>query len=236
MLHALSAFGHGQTHFPVIIDNMMNLELLFWASQNGGESVWFDMAVSHADKTAENHIRHAGNSWHLVDYSPTNGSILSVCNCPQGLDQVNATWSRGQAWAVYGFTLAYRYTRYERFLATAQRVSDWFISNLPSDYVPLWDFAATDNIKDSSAASIAAAGLIELSTYLTTTNVTASKKYITTANSILGSLSSPSYLANPANSEALLLHGTGGEGSLMDYSLIFGDYYYTEALMRSLKV
>jgi unsaturated chondroitin disaccharide hydrolase len=223
-------------HFPVIIDNMMNLELLFWASQNGGSKEWFDMAVSHADKTAENHIRPAGNSWHLVDYDPTNGSVISVCNCPQGLAQTNATWARGQAWAIYGFTIAYRYSNLTRFLAMAQKVSDWFIANVPSDYVPLWDFAAMDGIKDSSAASIAACGLIELSSYLSTTNSTASKAYLTTAYNILGSLSSSVYLADPTKSEALLLHGTGGQGSLMDYSLIYGDYYFIEALLKTLKL
>jgi len=223
-------------HFPVIVDNMMNLELLFWAAANGGPKTFYDIAVSHADKTAQNHIRPAGNSWHLVDYDPTNGAVLEVCNCPQGLDQINATWSRGQAWAIYGFTMTYRFTKLERFLAMAQKTSDWFIAHLPNDYIPPWDFAATDGIKDSSAASVAASGLLELSSYLQTTNRTASQRYLATAKSFLNVLSGSKYLGNPEKTEALLLHGTGGEDMQMDYSLIYGDYYFIEALLRSLNI
>lgn len=223
-------------HFPVIVDNMMNLELLFWVAAHGGSKQYFDIAVSHADKTLKNHIRPAGNSWHLVDYDPNTGDILESCNCPQGLDQPTATWARGQAWAIYGFTMTYRYTNYTRYLDMAQKTSDWFIARLPADYVPLWDFEATDGIKDSSAASVAAAGLLELSLHLQHKNVTASKQYFATAQSIIGSLSSPKYLGNPSETQAILLHATGGLEQQVDDSLIYGDYYFVLALLRSLGI
>jgi len=224
-------------HFPVIIDNMMNIELLFWAGLNGGPKEYFDMAVSHADVTAKNHIRPAGNSWHLVDYDPDTGAVLEVCNCPQGLNQTNGTWARGQAWAMYGYVIAYRYTQFPRFLQMAIKVSDWFLNNLPSDYVPYWDFAAPHTqSRDSSAASIGASALIELSDFLKPTDPTAAAKYRSAAYNILLSLSSANYSAATSYSEAILLHATGGEGSGMDASYIFGDYYYVEALIKSLYI
>jgi len=211
----------------------MNLELLFWASMNGGPEEYFEMAVNHSDHTAKNHIRKAGNSWHLVDYDPDNGSVLGAYNTPQGLNSSNGTWARGQAWAVYGFTMAYRYTRYQRYLDMAQFVSDWFISHLPSDYVPIWDFAApATDPKDSSAASIAASGLIELSSYLPGDKGSA---YLQVAEKILMSLASPSYLADPTETDGTLLHGTGTfPNQQVNTSLVYGDYYFVEALLRYL--
>jgi len=218
-------------HFPVIVDNMMNLELLFWASQNGGKQEWFDMAVSHADKTIENHIRPAGNTFHLVDYDPVSGKVLQVCNCPQGLDQENATWGRGQAWSLAGFALSFRYTGYERYLRTAIRAADWYLANVPSDLVPIWDFAAPPSQpRDTSAAAITASALVELSRY-----VKDGEKYLNAAYAILNSLSSPAYLADPATSDGILLHGTGTyPDSQVDVSLSYGDYYFIEALLRIL--
>jgi hypothetical protein len=154
-----------RNRFPVIIDNMMNLELLFWASKNGGDSAWYDMAVSHALQTMKNHVREDGSTYHLVDYDPDTGAIINKFTV-QGYDK-ESTWARGQAWGMYGFTMAYRETGDVRFLNTAQLIADYFIDNLPEDRVPYWDFEAPNiphEEKDSSAAAIAASGLLELST------------------------------------------------------------------------
>ena len=150
--------------FKVIIDNMMNLELLFWASRNGGDPEWYDMAVSHALRTAKEHVRSDGSTYQIVDFAPSTGAVQSRCN-HQGYS-CESTWSRGQAWALYGFTMTYRYTRDVRFLNTARATADYFIANLPGDDVPYWDFEAPgipSEPRDSSAAAIAASGLLELS-------------------------------------------------------------------------
>lgn len=161
----IESWPNYDSHITVIIDNMMNLELLFFAAQNGGDPSWYNMAVSHAVKTMENHVRPDGSTFHVVDYNP-DGTVFSKFTA-QGAG-TNTTWSRGQAWAIYGFTMTYRYTQDPRFLATAQSTADYFLNNLPPDFVPYWDFSeCCTQPRDSSAAAIAAAGLFELSTYVT---------------------------------------------------------------------
>jgi unsaturated chondroitin disaccharide hydrolase len=158
----IESWPNYDSHITVIIDNMMNLELLFFAAQNGGDPSWYDMAVSHATQTMKNHVRPDGSTFHVVDYNP-DGTVYSRFTV-QGAGN-NTTWSRGQAWAIYGFTMTYRYSKDPQFLATAQSLANYFLNNLPSDFVPYWDFSkcCTDP-RDSSAAAIAAAGLFELST------------------------------------------------------------------------
>jgi len=214
-------------HFEVIIDNMMNLELLWWASQNGGSKDFFDMAVSHSDHMIRDCIKSDGSSYHMIDYNPTTGAVISKTNTPQG--KPGGVWSRGQGWAIYGFTVSYRFTKYVRYLETAQKCADYFIQNLPFDSVPYWDFDAPGESRDSSAAAIAASGLLELARY---TDQFKSTAYVDAAGKILASLASSVYLADPKRTDAVLLHGTGGDKSGMDWSFIFGDYYFTEALLR----
>ena len=219
--------------FPVIIDNMMNLELLFWASKNGGESEWYDMAVSHALKTIDNHVRSDGSTYQIVDYDPSTGEVIKK-ETHQG-SSTESTWARGQAWGVYGFTMTFRETGDPRFLATAQNLADYFIDNLPSDHVPYWDFDAPNipnEEKDASAAAIAACGLLELSTFVN--NDTAQVRYYNAASEILVSLSSPAYLAEHTNSSGILLHGVGNRpgNKEVDVSLIYSDYYFLEAIKR----
>jgi unsaturated chondroitin disaccharide hydrolase len=219
-------------HFQVIVDNMLNLELLFWAAENGGPEAYKDMAIHHSDHTARNHIRKAGNSWHLVDYDPNTGAVLEQTNTPQGFNASNATWARGQGWAVYGFTMAYRYTKFQRYLETAQLCADWYIANLPSDYVPKWDFSVPDGSpRDTSAASITASGLLELAKYV---DATTSQKYKQVAINTLASLASPAYLADPSNTPAILLHAVGSlpDNLEVDVAITYGDYYFIEALVR----
>jgi len=224
----------GDWTFPVIVDNMMNLELLFWAAKNGGPAELYDIAVSHAAVTMKNHIRPDGSTFHVVDYDPETGGVRGKYT-HQGYAE-DSCWSRGQAWGVYGFTMTYRETRKPEFLETATRLADYFIDHLPDDDpVPYWDFNAPnipDEKKDSSAAAIAASALLELETLVD--DAARKQRYHKTAVEILTALGSPSYLARGARSQGILLHGVASlpHGNAVDRSLIYGDYYFLEGLLR----
>jgi unsaturated chondroitin disaccharide hydrolase len=217
------------SHITVIIDNMMNLELPFFAAQNGGDPNWYNMAVSHAVKTMQNHVRADGGTYHVVDYNP-DGTVYSKFTA-QGAGN-ETTWARGQAWAIYGFTMTYRYTKDPRFLATAQNLANYFLNNLPSDFVPYWDFSkCCADPRDSSAAAIAAAGLLELSTYVGTTD---QARYHAAALNIQSSLSSPAYLGDRINTDGVLLHGSANvPGGDSNKSLVYGDYYFIQGCYRA---
>jgi Bacterial Ig-like domain (group 3)/Glycosyl Hydrolase Family 88 len=227
----IESWPNYDSHITVIIDNMMNLELLFLAAQNGGNPNWNTMAISHAVKTMENHVRADGSTYHAVDYN-SDGTVFSKFTV-QGAGN-ETTWARGQAWAIYGFTMTYRYTKDARFLATAQKLADYFISHLPPDFVPYWDFSQCCTApRDSSAASIAAAGLLELSTYMATT--TNRDRYRNAALNIQTSLSSPAYLGTRAGTDGVLLHGSANVPgkSGVDVSLVYGDYYFIQGCYRA---
>ena len=224
-------------YFPVIIDGMMVLETLFWAAKNGGDANLYNIALSHALKTRENNVRSDGSNFQIVDYNPLNGSVISRTN-KQGYSD-STTWSRGQAWGIYGFSVAYRETKDSRFLETAQKLADYFINNLPSDHIPYWDFKAPNipnEEKDVSAAAISASGLLELSTLIAIDSL--QKKYYDEALNILVSLSSSQYLAEGTNSKGILLHGVGNRmnqdpiAGEVDVSLIYADHFFIEALLR----
>jgi unsaturated chondroitin disaccharide hydrolase len=221
---------------PLVIDTMMNLELLFWAARNGGEPAWKDMALSHALKTSADMIRDDGGTWHVVDYNTSGGIIRKETF--QGYSN-DSTWARGQAWAIHGFTMAYRYTRDSRMLRAARRVTEYYLARLPPDSVPNWDFdaPADQQQKDSSAAAIVASALLELSTFVTDPAV--ARRYRDAALAMLDSLSSPAYLAAGTSSPGILLHGVAfyrtrinPRGEDIDKSLIYGDYYFVEAVLR----
>jgi unsaturated chondroitin disaccharide hydrolase len=220
------------SHITVIIDNMMNLELLLFAAQNGGDSAWRDMAVSHALKTMENHVRADGSTYHVVDYN-TDGTVFSKFTV-QGAG-TETTWSRGQAWGIYGFTMVYRYIQDPRFLNTAQQLADYFINHLPADFVPYWDFSQSGTApRDSSAAAIAAAGLLELSAYVAPAD---GARYRAAALNIQSSLSSPAYLGNTTAGDGIILHGTANApGGDTNKSLIYGDYYFIQGCNRARSV
>lgn len=217
---------------PVIIDNMMNLELLFKAAEISGDSTYFNIAVSHADKTLANHFRDDFSSYHVVDYDPETGEVLRRCTA-QGYSDESA-WARGQAWALYGFATAYRFTGYERYLNQAESVADFILNNknLPEDLVPYWDFNAPDipdSYRDVSSASIMASALYVLYT------LTDKKIYLEKADKIMSSLSSAPYFAEPGtNGGFILKHSVGSipHGSGIDVPLNYADYYYLEALVR----
>ncbi len=219
--------------FPVIIDNMMNLELLFWAAEHGGGTKLQEIAVSHAEKTMKNHFRRDGSTYHVLGYDTTSGGV-KVRNTHQGFAD-ESVWSRGQAWAIYGFTMTYRFTHDKRFLQTAERAADYFIGHLPADDVPYWDFMAPgvpNEPRDVSAAAISASALFELSQY--TADKSQQELYRDTAKKILRSLCSAPYLAEGTKSHAVLNHAVGSKpaNSEVDVSIIYADYYFVEAMLR----
>ncbi|WNG27317.1 alpha-12C2-mannosidase [Cystobacter fuscus] len=219
----------------MVTDTMMNLELLFWAARNGGDSNWSNLALNHALKTLTDMVREDGGTFHVVDYD-NSGRLLGK-RTYQGYSR-DSTWARGQAWAIYGFTMAYRYTGDARMLQAAQRVANYYLDRVPSDFIPNWDFEpAAPRQKDSSAAAIVASALQELSTYVTDPAV--AQRYWNAALSTLDTLCSPGYLAEGSPSPGILLHGVGfhpnqqnPRGAEVDKSLIYSDYFFVEALTR----
>jgi unsaturated chondroitin disaccharide hydrolase len=231
----IRSWDHGKWSFPVIIDNMMNLELLFWAAKNGGDAKLREIAVSHALKTRAEHVRPDGGTFHVVDYDPESGAVKQK-QTHQGYRD-DSTWARGQAWGIYGFTMSYRETGDRRFLETAMKLADYFLARLPADAVPYWDFQAPgipQEPRDSSAGAVAASGLQELATLVP--EPAARVKYRQAAERILDSLCSDEYLTRTTSMRSILRHATGSKpGNLeVDVALIYGDYYFVEALLRYL--
>ena len=219
--------------FPVIIDNMMNLELLLKVANMYDDNDLCSIAKSHADVTMKNHFREDGSSWHLVDYDPVTGSVNRK-QTVQGYSDDSA-WARGQAWGLYGFTMMYQYTADERYLKHAVKVADYLIGRLPEDGVPYWDFDAPgipDEPRDASAAAIMASALLTLSEFVD------SEKYRQCAEVTLRTLSSDDYLVEPGSSCGFILkHGIGflKAGSEVDVPLTYTDYYFLEALIKLIK-
>ncbi len=219
--------------YPVIIDNMMNLELLFEATRLTGDSTFYNLAVKHADTTLKNHFRDDYSSFHVVDYDTITGKVRHKQTF-QGYSDPSA-WARGQAWALYGFTMSYRYTGNLLYLNQAEGIVDFIFShrNLPSDLIPYWDFddPKIPNVpRDASAACITASALYELSGYTTEHK----QKYIAWADRILMSLADH-YLAERGTTQGfLLLHSTGHlpGNSEIDVPINYADYYFLEALLR----
>jgi len=218
--------------FQVIVDNMMNLELLFWAAQNGGDKKLYDIAVSHANKTIENHLREDGSSFHVVVYDTATGEVLQK-RTAQGLSD-NSAWARGQAWGIYGFTMTYRETKDKAYLNTAIRMADYFINHLPEDFIPYWDLNLPANspqkFKDASAATIALSALLELRNY-----VDDKTKYDPVIHNIMKSLIK-NHLSVNTETSGIILHCAYNVNSdnpfNRDASTSWGDYYFLEALYR----
>lgn len=232
---AIRSWDFGDWQYPVIIDNMMNLELLFAATRLTGDSSYYDVAVQHARTTLNEHFRGDYSSVHVVDFDTLTGKVLSRTT-HQGLSDESA-WSRGQAWALYGFAESYRETGDEAFLAQARRIADFILShpNLPEDHVPFWDFDAPedpDEPRDASAAAIAASALYELSRYVRGDE---RARYVEAADRMLTSLASDAYQAPEGTPGPFLLaHSTGSvPGKFeVDVPIIYAEYYYLEALLR----
>ncbi|MBQ3607586.1 MAG: glycoside hydrolase family 88 protein [Bacteroidales bacterium] len=220
--------------YPVIIDNMMNMELLAEAARMSGDETLMDAATTHANTTLKNHFRPDWSCWHLLDYNPETGKVRSR-ETVQGYADESA-WARGQAWALYGFTMMSRETSSDEYLDAAENIADMILSHLPDDGIPYWDFNAPDipdALRDASAGAITASALIELSTI--TSDSDASERYLDTARKQLLTLSSEEYLAKPGeNGFFLLKHCVGNmpENSEIDVPLSYADYYFLEALVR----
>lgn len=221
--------------WPVIIDNMMNLELLFWAHKVTGEAYFKDVALNHANTTLANHFREDNSSFHVVDYDSTNGSVRWR-GTHQGYADGSA-WARGQAWGFYGYTVMYRETKDPRYLAQAQKIGGYIFGSktLPADLVPFWDHNAPDipnTARDASAAAIAASALVELSQMVPEPTRT---DYLKKARTIINTLASPAFMAEPGtNNNFLLMHSTGHKpgNSEIDVPLNYADYYLLEAITR----
>ncbi|MBD0832537.1 glycoside hydrolase family 88 protein [Aestuariibaculum sediminum] len=221
--------------FLVIIDNMMNLELLFWASKHSNDSTYYDIAVTHANTTIKNHFRDDYSSYHVVNYNKNDGSIIKK-HTAQGFSDESA-WARGQAWGLYGFTVMYRETQDEIYLNQAKAIAEFILNhpNMPNDMVPYWDFNAPDiphALRDSSAGAIMASALLELRQYV---DGDLSNTYASAANAMISTLTSDEYLAKSGtNGGFLLKHGVGHipANSEVDVPLTYGDYYLIEAMLR----
>ena len=214
-----------------IMDNMMNLELLFWAGRDS-------IAVRHAETTMKNHFRQDGSCYHVAVYDTLDGHFIKGVTHQGYAD--NSMWSRGQSWAIYGYTMVYRYTRNQRFLDFAQKVTDIYLKRLretSDDWVPYWDMddpeileVKSEKLKDASAACVVASALLELCQYVGGEKATA---YRDAAINMLCDLSTDRYRSRDKN-VSFLLHSTGHHpaGSEIDASIIYADYYYLEALLR----
>lgn len=231
----IRSWDFGDWKYPVIIDNMMNLELLTWAAHQTGEVRFKDIAVSHANKTLANHFRPDASSFHVVDYDPATGAVRGK-QTHQGFSDPSA-WARGQAWALYGYTMMFRETGNANYLEQAQRIAGFIMNHprLPADKIPYWDFDAPDipnTPRDASAAAIIASALIELSGIV---DGPEAQQFLELARQQLHSLTSPAYLATVGDNGGFLLkHSTGHKpkSSEVDGPLNYADYYFLEALLR----
>ena len=216
--------------YPVIIDNMMNLELLTYASRLFGVPEWKEMAITHARTTMKNHFRDDYSSYHVVDYNPEDGSIIAK-KTHQGYADESA-WARGQAWGLYGFTMMFRETGEEDFLRQAEGIASFLMPKLSGRPVPAWDFdAPKESIgqDDASAAAIMASAFLELG------HLTGKKEYVNQAKTILKALGKSKYLCTPGECGGFILkHSTGNypKNGEVDVPLTYADYYYMEALYR----
>lgn len=214
-----------------IIDCMMNLPLLYWASEESGDPRFKHIAIRHANMALKHFIRADGSVNHIVVFDPETGEKVEVKG-GQG-HAPDSAWSRGTAWAIYGFSLSYRYTGDERYLTAAKRVAHFFIANLPEDHVPYWDFRLPADVakyRDSSAGAIAACGLLLVAEQVSPHE---SAIYHEAGKRILHSLYT-NYGAWEQDEEGLILHGTSHypERRNIDVPLIYGDYYFAEGIAR----
>lgn len=221
--------------YPVIIDNIMNLELLLWAAKQSGDPVFRDMSLSHADKTMQYHYRPDYSSYHVVSYD-TLTAQPHIRQTHQGYADESA-WSRGQAWGLYGYTYLYRETNDKRYLEQAVNIAAFLLDhpNMPQDYIPYWDYNSPeipDTPRDASAACIMASALTELSDYV---DPERAKKYMQVVETQIRTLASPEYTAPAGENGCFILrHSTGNypSQSEVDVPLAYADYYYLEALTR----
>ena len=227
------SWSFGKWSFPVIVDNMMNMELLLKAAELGGSDTLKNVALAHARTTMKNHFREDKSCFHLVDYNPETGEVVGK-QTVQGLADDSA-WARGQAWGLYGFTMVYRFCKEQDILDHAIAIAEYLLPRLPEDGVPFWDYDSAEipnDVRDASAAAIMASGLIELSQYV---DAEKAERYLATAEKMLRTLASEEYLCAEGEDYGFLLkHSTGNKNtdSEVDVPLTYADYYFLEALIR----
>ena len=236
---SLRSWDHNRDkwQYPVIIDNMMNLELLFWAAKESKDSLYYNVAVNHAKTTLKNHFRPDYSSYHVIDYDTISGQVINK-HTHQGFAHESA-WSRGQAWGLYGYTMSYRETNIPEFLEQAKNIAHYIFTSktLPEDLIPYWDYNAPNipnEPRDASAATVSASALYELSMY-DKGNAAQYKKW---ADTILENLTKHYRTTLNADHGFLLLHSTGTAptNSEVDVPIIYADYYFLEALLRKAKL
>jgi unsaturated chondroitin disaccharide hydrolase len=220
---------------PVIIDNMMNLELLSWVSDHGGDKKYKEIAITHANTTLKNHFRPDFSSYHVVDYDMKTGKVVKKQTAQGAADE--SAWSRGQSWGLYGYTMMYRFTKDKRYLTQATKIAKFILTNphLPKDLVPYWDFDAPEipnALRDASAAAVNASALLELAQY---SDKKDRKMYVAVAEKMIRARASETYRAKLGeNGGFLLMHSVGSipHKSEIDVPLTYADYYFLEALHR----
>ena len=231
---AIRSWDHNKDSwdFPVIIDNMLNLELLFEASKISGNKTFENIAIQHANTTLKNHFRKDNSCYHVVDYDTITGVVKSKVT-HQGFNN-ESSWARGQSWAVYGFTMAYRYTKKKEYLKQAEATAKYYINykTLPEDGIPYWDFNDTsipNAPRDASSAAVMASALIELYSF------TKNQAYLDYSNKVINTLSSDKYLLNETVKGPFILdHSTGNwpKKDEIDQPIVYADYYFLEAIIR----
>ena len=227
------SWSFGKWSFPVIVDNMMNMELLLKAAELGGSDTLKNVALAHARTTMKNHFREDKSCFHLVDYNPETGEVVGK-QTVQGLADDSA-WARGQAWGLYGFTMVYRFCKEQDILDHAIAIAEYLLPRLPEDGVPFWDYDSAEipnDVRDASAAAIMASSLIELSQYV---DAEKAERYLATAEKMIRTLASEEYLCAEGEDYGFLLkHSTGNKNtdSEVDVPLTYADYYFLEALIR----
>ncbi len=217
--------------YPVIIDNMMNLELLFEVSKLTGDDKYKNIAITHANTTLKNHFRKDNSSVHVIDYDPETGEVRNK-HTAQGFAHTSS-WARGQAWGLYGYVVCYRYTKDEKYLKQAEKIAEFITEykDTPIDGIPYWDYNASNipnEPRDVSAAAITVSALIELDGF-------SDNKYKPAIDKIMTSLASDEYTAKLGeNKHFILKHSVGSipHNSEIDVPLNYADYYYLEALLR----
>ncbi len=231
---AIRSWNHSKELFdyPVIIDNMLNLELLFEASKISGDSTFRNIAIQHANTTLKNHFRKDNSCYHVVDYDTISHGVRKKATF-QGFND-ESSWARGQSWAVYGFTMAYRYTKNKEYLKQAEATAKYYINykTLPEDGISYWDFNDTsipNAPRDASSAAVMASALIELYSF------TKNQAYLDYSNKVINTLSSDKYLLNDTvNGPFILNHSTGNwpKKDEIDLPIVYADYYFLEAIIR----
>ncbi|QZT37280.1 glycoside hydrolase family 88 protein [Halosquirtibacter xylanolyticus] len=230
---AIRSWDFGEWQYPVIVDNMMNLEMLMWASNNGGDASFKEISISHANKTMANHFRDDYSSYHVLSYDTLTGKVISK-GTYQGYSDDSA-WARGQGWGLYGYTYMYGQTKDTKYLEQARHIAKFIMTHprMPKDKVAYWDFDAP-NIpeapRDASAAAVIATALLDLSQV-----VDNGDEYFNYAEDILKSLSTEKYLAKPGTNKLFVLkHSVGAlpKDSEIDVPINYADYYYLEAMIK----